>query len=260
MTRWLNCGVVSQVSWPKTKKIVEYGGSQFHLHPMTKDLSASVHIELNGMNQVQGMTVINRFLSALSWKNDQPTITHNGFSGSAIPRPIPIYQVPLMFAPTSSFPNAVFAITDGKAKRAVALYREGLSLNSLCHIPFSFLSFFKVLNVFWNDRVNNVPNPNDKKKPLRKNSIVDGIRVELPDLKDNESQARIAEIRKVHSDVALYLYKDGRCAVAHAFSGAIVDPDDGTDIYRLGKDLWLMRRLAAHVIEKQCGITQSLFA
>jgi len=224
---------------------------------MTDTRSASVHVELNGMNTLLGMTVINRFLSALAWKNDQPTITHNAHSGSATPQAIQAYQVPLGYSPTDCFPNEIYEITDKKAMRAIALYREGLSL--IDNIPFSFLSFFKVLNVFWNDKTKTTKNPNDRSKPLKINPLIEAIRLELPNLTDRDAQTRISEISQQNPDVAAYLYHDGRCAVAHAFTGTIVDPDEVSDLYRLGDDRWLMRRLAAHVIEKQCGIKQSLF-
>jgi len=247
MTRWLNCGVISQVSWPKTEKTVKYGVHIFILRPLTEKHSASVHIPLNGMTHVQGMTVINRFLSALAWKNDQPTITHNGFSGSSVPQAIPVYQVPLGYSTTDCFPNELIEIKDEKCLRAIALYREGLG--SLHNVPFKFLSFFKVLNVFWND-----------KKTKGVNPLVEGIRAELPNLADRDAQARIAEIGKQHVDVAEYLYKYGRCAVAHAFQKPVVDPDDVADLHGLSENLWLMRRLAAHVIFKHFGIKQSLFS
>ncbi len=69
---WLNCGVTTQAPWPKEKKEVKYGGHTFVLMPLTKDHSASIHIELRGISDVEGLTLINRFLSALGWKCDEP--------------------------------------------------------------------------------------------------------------------------------------------------------------------------------------------
>src|SRR2546422_4958129 len=70
---------------------------------------------------------------------------------------------------------------DPKAQLALALYREALTVNS---IPFSFLSYFKILNMFWNDRKNREG----------QNEIVEGLRTTLPCLIEPEALRRIAEL------------------------------------------------------------------
>lgn len=242
---WLNCGVTTQAIWPQKQKEVKYGNHTFILMPLTKEHSASVHIELKGISDVEGLTLINRFLSALAWKCDEPAINHYGWSGSANPVPVPRYRIPYGYSPSEVFPNEVYEITDKKAKLAVALYREARSVDS---VPFQFLSYFKILNIFWNDKTKN-----------GKNELVEGLRASLPDLTEKDCIKRIKEIENKEGDAADYLYKSGRCAVAHAFADPIVDPDDVTDLHRLSEDLWLMRNLTAHLIEKNFGIEQSIW-
>ena len=104
----------------------------------------------------------------------------------------------------------------------MALYREAQTVNS---IPFSFLSYFKILNIFWPD-----------------NQIVNRLRNLLPILKDDQTQARIKELSTKHEDIAQYLYTSGRCAVAHAYAEPIVDPDDVTHTRRLSEDMWIIRK------------------
>ena len=243
--KWLQCGVTTQATWPKEKKEVKYGDHTFVLMPQTKDHSASIHIELRGIGDVQGLTLINRFLSALGWKCDQPTINHYGWSGNLIPVPVPRYRIPYGYSPTDAFPNEIYEITDVKAKLAVALYREARSLDS---IPFQFLSNFKILNILWNDKIKN-----------GRNELVDGLRSSLPNLSNKECIERLKEIDAEYGDPADYLYKSGRCAVAHAFTDPIVDPDDVSEVRRLSEDLWLMRNLTAYLIEKNFGIEQSIW-
>lgn len=242
---WLNCGVTTQAIWPNEKKEVKYGDHTFVLLPMTKEHSASVHIELRGITDVEGLTLINRFLSALGWKCDEPAINHYGWSGNPVPVPVLKYQIPFGYSPSDFFPNELYEIADRKAKLAVALYREARSLDS---VPFQFLSYFKILNIFWND-----------KKENGKNQLIEGLRDSLPELTEKDCVQRIKEIKEKEGDPAEYLYKSGRCAVAHAFSEPIVDPDDVTDLRRLSEDLWLMRNLTAYLIEKRFGIEQSIW-
>lgn len=242
---WLNCGVTTQAMWPKKQKEVKYGAHTFVLMPLTKKYSASVHIELEGISDVEGMTLINRFLSALGWKCNDPAINHYGHSGSPEPVPVSRYRIPYGYSPSGDFPGEVVEITDKKAKLAVALYREARSLDS---VPFRFLSYFKILNIFWNDRKEN-----------GENSLVVGLRKSLSALTEKNCRDRIRELEEREGDVADYLYKSGRCAVAHAFTDPIVDPDDVTDLHRLSEDLWLMQNLTAHLIEKKYEIKQSIW-
>ena len=242
---WLNCGVTTQAIWPMDKKEVKYGNHTFVLMPLTKEHSASIHLELRKIDDVQGLTLINRFLSALGLKCDEPAINHYGWSGNPNPVPVPRYSMPYGYSPSDVFPNEVYEITDKKAKLAVALYREARSLDS---VPFQFLSYFKILNIFWND-----------KKKNGKNELVEGLRTSLPNLTENDCVKRIQEIKAKEGDPADYLYKSGRCAVAHAFADPIVDPDDVTDLRRLSEDIWLMRSLTAYLIEREFGIEQSIW-
>ncbi len=75
---WLNCGVTTQTEWPSKRMEVKYGDHVLLLLPPTKDTSASVHIDLSQSSRIDGLTIINRFLSALSWKCDEPAINHGG--------------------------------------------------------------------------------------------------------------------------------------------------------------------------------------
>jgi hypothetical protein len=149
---WLNCGVTTQAIWPEKQKEVNYGYHTFVLMPLTKEHSASVHIELKGISSDQGLTIINRFLSALGWKCDEPAINHYGWSGSSKPVPVPRHKIPYGYSPSEVFPNKICEITDKKAQLAVAIYREARSIES---VPFQFLSFFKILNIFWDDKKKN---------------------------------------------------------------------------------------------------------
>ncbi len=244
---WLHCGVTTEADWPKERKEVKYGNYTFLLMPLTKDHSASIHIEVKGISDVEGLTLINRFLSALAWKCDAPAINHYGWSGNPNPVPVPRYRIPYAYSPYDVFPDEVCEITNKKAKLALALYREGTkSLNS---IPFQFLSYFKILNIFWNDKRTN-----------GKNELIEGLRASLSKITDKECIERLKQIRNKGEDPAEYLYKSGRCAVAHAFADPIVDPDDVTDLRRLSEDLWLMRNLTAYLIKDNYGIEQSIWA
>ena len=187
---WLNCGVTTQATWPEKQKEVKYGNYTFILMPLTKEYSASVHMELKGISDVEGLTLRNRFLSALGWKCDEPTINHYGRSGSPNPVPVDKYEIPYGYSPFGDFPGEVYEIVDLKAKLAVALYREARSLDD--SVPFQFLSYFKILNIFWDDRA----------KKGKNNEMVEGLRASLPDLTEKDCITRIKEIETKEGDAA----------------------------------------------------------
>lgn len=242
---WLNCGVMTQTVWPKEKKEVVYGEHTFVLMPPTEEHSPSIHIELKAMTYVEGGTLINRFLSALCWKDNHPVIKYYGVSGTSVPTQVIRKRVPYSCSPLEKFPCKIKEIKDDKAKLAVALYREAISLDS---VPFQFLSYFKILNVFWNDKYAN-----------GKNELVEKLRGVLSYMTENDCIQRIQEIKTEEGDPADYLYKSGRCAIAHAFAEPVVDPDEVSDLHRLSKDLWLMRNISIYLIKKNFNISQSLW-
>jgi hypothetical protein len=125
---------------------------------------------------------------------------------------------------------------DLKAKLALAFYREGLSVNL---IPYQFLGFFKVINIFRN------------KGPDQ----IQWIKENLQHVTDKRALARIAAVQATEPDLPNYLYVSGRCAVAHAFDpNAVVNPDDPVDLIRLSKDLPVICDLARIAIERELGV------
>jgi hypothetical protein len=240
MKRFLNLGIEGQVNWPKVKTSVRFSGHDIVLLPVTKDTLASVHLDVARIGHKAGVTTINRFLSMLAWRDDQPIVTRGGWSGNPCPVPVSRSGSTFGISETSWFPSEIFAITDPKALLALALYREAMGLDS---IPYSFLGFFKVLNVVWHDRANKGVRP-----------VVEGMKVHLVHLEDSMAKARVREILKTHAVVAEYLYSSCRCAVAHAFSSPAVDPDQQEDVLRLAEDLPVIRDLARSVLHRHFKI------
>lgn len=130
-------------------------------------------------------------------------------------------------------------ITDGQAKLALALMREGRGLN---HTAYSFLSFFRVLEVAIG---------NGQK---RKEWMPDA----LERIHDSRASQAVADLKaKGIEDVAKHLFDSGRCAIAHASADPIINPDDPADSRRLYKELPIMMNLAVMAIEENLGVKTS---
>ena len=241
--KWLSVRISGNVMWPKKKTTVSFAGHDLVLYPPTPDTDPSLHISLNKLSAKQGMTLINRFLSFLAWCDDAAVENLGGISGHLNPRPIPRQEGNQLWY-TDMFPPSVKLYEDERALRALALFREARSVNS---IPFCLLSYFKILNIVWND-----------KKIKGKNEIVEGIRDTLPRILDSEAKDRIERLRqKGERDIAAYLYESGRCAVAHAYKDPIADPDDIEDLHKLSEDTWIIKAIAEYLIENNLMISHT---
>ncbi len=250
MDKWLNMPVTGGGSWPAKKTNVSFGGHELILLPATKDTEQSIHINLaktpsaNGITIQTGMTLINRFLSLLSWCDDQPMEVHGGWAGN--PQPTPTPRLARSCGSSISFPFGRELEPDPKAQLALALFREARSINS---VPYAFLGYFKILNIFWNDK----KDPKTKQNPL-----VEGIRDSLAVIQDLLALERLRELKSKHQDVPYYLYQSGRCAVAHAFSYPVADPDHLETNHRLSRDLPIIKAIAEHKMITDLKLSRSI--
>jgi hypothetical protein len=237
MSDWLNLPIVGTADWPREEMTVNVQGQEVLLKPETRDTEKSIHVELRGINESDAFTLASRFLSVLSWCSGQPVESLDGFVWR---RPEPVRKQSQLAGVLIDFTIFRDIPRDPKARKALALYREAQTVNS---IPFSFLSYFKILNIFWPD-----------------NQIVNRLRNLLPILRDDQTQARIKELSTKHEDIAQYLYTSGRCAVAHAYAEPIVDPDDVTHTRRLSEDMWIIQAAAEYLIENELHISREIIA
>lgn len=226
-------GIKTQIPWPTEERIIYFLGHKFHLLPGSDELARMVRVETSeGFNQVDADKLILELLSSLAWAEQANAVTT---FGTWCTRPLDVGNGPIgtmVDGQLDYLPDP----PDPKAKLALALYREGLSVNL---VPYQFLGFFKVINIF------------QKTGSYQKKWIGNN----LQHVADTKAIARVATIRRFESDVADYLYKSGRCAVAHAFDQTnVVNPDDPADLIRLSEDLPVIRELARVAIEREFGV------
>ena len=145
--QWLENRVRGSASWPKEVTMVNFGGHELFLLPATKDTEKSVYMKLRNISIADAMTLINRFLSVLSWCADQPMENLGGGASSGVPAFA--RRCPMASGPSISFPFGRKLESGTKARRALALFREARTVNSNA---FEFLGYFKILNIFWKDK------------------------------------------------------------------------------------------------------------
>jgi hypothetical protein len=72
MDNWMNIQIKGEAAWPEKETKIRFGQYDLLLKPATKTTEASVHINLKGITEIKALTLINRFLSILSWCDDAP--------------------------------------------------------------------------------------------------------------------------------------------------------------------------------------------
>lgn len=226
-------GIDTQIPWPAKEQMVTFRGREFQLLPGSDTLSRMIRVKTEtGFTQVDADKLILELLSALAWAEQAEAVTT---SWNWCTAPLNVGKGPTGMIGAGHF-DYLPDPSDPKAKLALALYREGLSVNL---ISYQFLGFFKVINI--------IRNGGDGQKQW--------IRDNLQYVTDKGVLSRIAAIRAKESDVANYLYGSGRCAVAHAFDQtSVVNPDDPADLVRLSEDLPVIRELARVALEREFGI------
>jgi hypothetical protein len=181
-----------------------------------------------------------RFISMLSWVEEIGfALEGGGLSGGNLPRPLgrPIGRMALKRGgfDLSYFPE----VSDEKAMRALGLMREGRSLN---HAGYAFLSYFKILETAFPGRL--------KCDAWRTAAISNLDRLGVMDALALLREQGLLTAKAISE----HLYVSGRCAVAHAASTPVIDPDGPNDLYRLGSELPIMQALAVRAIEDVFGV------
>jgi hypothetical protein len=234
MAPWVVVGVDSSVAWPTADTEIEFSGHEMTLRPGSKELIPTVAFEYPvALGFDAALVIVRRFLSSLAWV-ERSEVREEGVTGGS--HPIRVGWPLKSNVITHNFRQDYLpAPQDRRARLALALYREALGLNS---IAYAFLGFFKIINLV--------------KKTGREQK--DWINAVLPRIKDHRAVERKNELATTQSDLGAYLYESGRCAVAHAYTEPIADPEDVADRTRLAKDIPLIQALAEYAIEAEFGV------
>lgn len=229
MRMFVVIGLETEVDWPTTETSVTFRGREVVLRPETEELAPTIVVPYDDSRESydEAAALGTDFLSSLAWESGR-YIRETIWTGGSVA--INVGKGPLS-APTTSVFRAdhVPEPDDERAQLALALYREAISVNS---VAYQFLDFFKIINMLHSGG-------SDQKA---------WINSALSSIEDHRANKRIAELRAVESDIGAYLYTSGRCAVAHAFSQPVVNPDRPEDRRRLSADLPVVYRFMKQLL------------
>tara|TARA_B110001454_G_scaffold178540_1_gene171410 strand:- start:1571 stop:3019 length:1449 start_codon:yes stop_codon:yes gene_type:complete len=244
-SHFLNIGVDNQVTWPREETLITFDRYKLVLMPKTKDHVQSIHIDLdaNRLSMEEARTVINRFLSLMTWCDDQYAIAQDGWSGNPVPVAVPKRNLAFMTTYHWVF-NRDIPVSEDEL-RALALYREGRNAEQNFMISYAVLSYFKVLEVRY---------PEGK-------LIKPWIAVKFPLLSNGKDDDPVTAFLAACRDEAVeeYLWQACRVAVAHVREKHPSDPDSADELSRLHNAAGIMRRLARYFIREELGVSDSPF-
>ena len=243
---WLVMAFDSDEQDPRDYLKTEYGGLTLHIKPGHRDDVSRVATFLeDNTKYAEAHLIINRFLSAMAWKEGKAFVSLGAIAGGALPseRDKPRFN----YGEGRVFRYAVISRFDfehlqnppnDKQKLALALYREGLNSYSYDVQFYRFLSFFKILNI----------------KLEKGKEHVAWINGNVGKVWNFRAQERLAELQRTQADIGDYLWRQGRNAIAHAYAEPILDPDLPTDRAAATRDADLMQSLAEVFIQEEMGV------
>jgi hypothetical protein len=240
MAWWTLIGVETEMPWPTEDYTVEFKGQQLLLRPPTERRMPMICIESSDrpMNNDALAVLAREFMSELVWMFPYPLIevTRSGASFLMDLGPAPLRHCKGIGFYIDYLPQ----LQDAKSKLSLAFYREAKSVNSR---PYSFLGYWKVVSLLHKD------GSSDQRQWLIQS---------LSRITNFDAKKRLAELRALgESDddiVKQRLYVSRRCAVAHATSQPVINPDDPSQEYEIWKDLPLIKAIAEHAIEFEFGV------
>ncbi|WPZ13479.1 hypothetical protein T8J41_15165 [Nitratireductor rhodophyticola] len=247
--QWVQCGIVG-MSFPKEPMEFTFCGHTLYLLPGRPkgendkfgDLYPVVAVEHSGMSFEDGQRLISTFINSVAWARKTGIRTAQFGGGSRI-QGLGGHDAKALVDDHFEL-NYVPEPADEAARLALAFYREGLTLNS---VAYQCLSFFKILNIA-------LSNSNAQIEWIDAN-IAEAQKLDPHSTRDWEKKAGFDPNNQTAGN---YLYVSNRCAVAHAFSDPLIDPDDPADLRRLANDLPMVKALAEHFIEQEFGVKSAL--
>lgn len=235
---WVVGGLETQVFWPNRAQLLTFEGMQFLLQPAISEghhrslPAISLRVNGQGMTVNDGRAAVMRLATAIAWR-EGAKVEIVMWGGGSHPHRVGMLRNNA-FTEFFSEENLHSPQSD-EARKAMAYYREGLSLSN----PFySFLGFYKAF-------ARSLPVGRERGPWIQQALLV---------LTDRDSIARRDELQALGTDISEYLATQGRHAIAHAERDDIVDPDDPDDHQRIYMDKPLMRHLAELAMEERLGV------
>lgn len=240
-SRFINVPVETKIEWPRKEAVITFGQWEIISFPPSQDHDASLHLDLirAGMSDLEAISVFNQLLSIASWLDDTFAVLLPGWSGNPVPGRTPRQTRRWPSSILDSWCNSWQPLKDERARRALAIYREAVNMETFHSAPYAVLGFYKILESAYGE---------GKERTWR-------LEKEVAQLlsKRDVSERQLREIGFTLEDsprqIAEFLKKAGRDAVAHANKDPVVNPDDARHQHRMSVAASILRAAARSCIQ-----------
>ena len=187
-------------------------------------------------------TVVNRFLSLMTWCDDQFAVAQDGWAGNPVPTPVPRRNLAFTTAHHWVFDRKI--PTDDDVLRALALYREGRNAEQNYLVSFAVLNYYKIIEIRTNETIKWL----EGAFPLVEKKLRDDV-------------LRIFHMERGTLSVGRHIVAYYRTAVAHALETTVrSDPDCADEARRLHIGAEILRELARHFISAELKVSDSPYS
>lgn len=232
---WLIVTMVADTCWVSQKTIKTFREREMILLPEDEKLLPCLFLKhLESERHEEAQALAQEFLSDSCWSVGEPMKIKQIHSQS---NPVQSQKFVFRLVPGPLETDYLVDPRESDKRLALALYREAMNAENSAH---KFLNFFRIINI---------RNRSGAKQQ-------EWINLAVTKLTDFKGLARIKEIQDQGiKDIGAYLYKEKRCAIAHATTVAeALNPDDPTALVELYFDIPLVRCLAEFRIEEEYGL------
>ena len=247
--RFLNVPVDVQIEWPRAQVTMAFGEWEIIAFPPSQDHDPSLHIELTRprLSTVEAGSVLNQLLSVAAWLDDKSAVLLPGWAGNPVPCRPSRQTKGWPSSILNSWCNAWQPVKDEQARRALAIYREAINMQHFHSQPYAVLGFYKIFESAF----------------LEGRTPAEKLTQEVADLL-NRNRINARELREIGferksspEDLASFLQKEGRHAVAHANRDPTINPDDIGDQRQMSVVASILRAAARSCIKSQFRIGEN---
>ncbi len=247
--RFINAAVDTQIEWPRKEALITFGRWELIAFPPSREHDASLHLDLvrASLSDVEAISVFSQLLSIASWLDDTFAVLLPAWSGNPVPCRPPRQTQHWPSSIIDSWCNSWQPLNDEPARRALAIYREAVNMDDFHSVPYAVLGFYKILESAYGEGAERARNlEQEVAQLLAKKNI-------------NEWQLREIGFTPEASpeEIAKFLKRAGRDAVAHANKEPVVNPDDARQQRRMSVAASILREVARSCIQSRFQVGTS---
>lgn len=246
---FINVPVDTQIEWPRKEAVIKFGVWELISFPPSRDHDASLHIDLirAGLSDVEAISVFNQLLSIAAWLDDTFAVLLPGWSGNPVPGRPPRQTRRWPSSILDSWCNSWQPLKDKRARRAIAIYREAVNMGVFHSVPYAVLGFYKILESAYPQGRERARNLEQEVAQLLAKKNIDPRQLREIGFTPKDSSEQLAK----------FLKKAGRDAVAHANKEIGVNPDDARQQRRMSVAASILRAVARSCIQNEFQVRTS---